>query len=225
MADFLAVDVDENSGEENASRPLTSVERILERAIAVIDAEGEAAIRTNDIAHECGVTAPILYRAFGNREGLIIAAQSERSRRSLQTAADFIVASVVKAETREQLHENLSHTYDMIFAPDRISLRRTRLQVLGSAITRPELQKMLQDVYRECATQIADKFEHAIRAGWIKPREPMVEITMWCIAITDTRLMMEFNSEPDSETLKNWNTQTKRAGLDAIFGAAEQPNK
>lgn len=224
MSYFPTVENDENSSSSATSKKLTSVERILERAIEVIDAAGEAAIRTNEIAHECGVTAPILYRAYGSREGLIIAAQSERFRRSLRTAADFIMESVVKSQTRDQLHSNMSKTYDMIFLPDRISHRRTRLQVLGSAITRPELQKMLQDVYREYAVTIAEKFEHAIHSGWIKPREPMVDVTMWCIAITDTRLMMEFNSDYDSETLKSWNAHTKRASLDAIFGSAEQPH-
>jgi AcrR family transcriptional regulator len=217
------VEKDENSSSSATSKKLTSVERILERAIEVIDAEGEAAIRTNEIAHECGVTAPILYRAYGSREGLIIAAQSERFRRSLRTAADFIMESVVKSQTRDQLHSNMGNIFDMIFLPDRIPHRRTRLQVLGSAITRPELQKMLQNVYREYALTIAEKFEHAIQSGWIKPREPMVDVTMWCIAITDTRLMMEFNCDPNSETLKSWNAHTKRASLDAIFGSAEQP--
>jgi AcrR family transcriptional regulator len=44
-------------------------ERLLEAAIGVVRREG-AAVSMREIAHEAGVTKPIFYRAFGDREGL-----------------------------------------------------------------------------------------------------------------------------------------------------------
>jgi AcrR family transcriptional regulator len=44
-------------------------ERLLEAAIGVVRREG-AAVSMSDIAHAAGVTKPIVYRAFGDREGL-----------------------------------------------------------------------------------------------------------------------------------------------------------
>jgi AcrR family transcriptional regulator len=44
-------------------------ERLLEAAIGVVRREGPA-VSMREIAHEAGVTKPIVYRAFGDREGL-----------------------------------------------------------------------------------------------------------------------------------------------------------
>jgi AcrR family transcriptional regulator len=47
-------------------------ERLLEAAIRVVRREG-AAVSMDEIAQEAGVTKPIIYRAFGDREGLTAA--------------------------------------------------------------------------------------------------------------------------------------------------------
>ena len=52
--------------------------QILELAVAAIDAGGEAEIRVNHLVAQVGVTPPVLYYHFGNRDGLVIAAQIER---------------------------------------------------------------------------------------------------------------------------------------------------
>ncbi len=44
-------------------------QRLLEAAIGVVRREGPA-VSMREIAHEAGVTKPIVYRAFGDREGL-----------------------------------------------------------------------------------------------------------------------------------------------------------
>lgn len=44
-------------------------ERLLEAAIGVVRRDGPA-VSMREIAHEAGVTKPIVYRAFGDREGL-----------------------------------------------------------------------------------------------------------------------------------------------------------
>jgi AcrR family transcriptional regulator len=48
--------------------------RILELAIQAIDSGGEVAVRVNDLAAAAGVTVPTLYRYFGSRDDLNVAA-------------------------------------------------------------------------------------------------------------------------------------------------------
>jgi AcrR family transcriptional regulator len=59
--------------EERLARRAESLERkrqrLLEAAIGVVRREGPA-VSMSEIAHEAGVTKPIVYRAFGDREGL-----------------------------------------------------------------------------------------------------------------------------------------------------------
>jgi TetR/AcrR family transcriptional regulator len=59
-------------------------ERLLEMAIEMVEARGEAGLRVDEVATLAGVTKPMVYRYFGDREGLVIAVQAERYRRSLQ---------------------------------------------------------------------------------------------------------------------------------------------
>jgi AcrR family transcriptional regulator len=145
---------------------LTSVQRILERTIQVIETAGEAAIRTNPIAFECGVTPPILYRAFGNREGLIIAAQAERYRRSTEAGLLYLFRYIDEANSREQLRENISTSLDFIFSEQRAENRRLRADVIGSSMSRPELREQLTRIDEEYALAIMERYQPAIdRAG------------------------------------------------------------
>jgi AcrR family transcriptional regulator len=51
--------------------PLLSQERIVEVAVAVIDAEGLDALSTRRLAHELGVRAPSLYNHFSTKEDIL----------------------------------------------------------------------------------------------------------------------------------------------------------
>jgi AcrR family transcriptional regulator len=53
-------------------------ERVLQAAIAIVEAEGEAPLRVDRVADMAGNTKPVTYHHFGDREGLIIAVQIER---------------------------------------------------------------------------------------------------------------------------------------------------
>ncbi len=55
--------------EQRAEAHARKRERMLEAAIGVLRREGPA-VSMREIAHEAGVTKPIVYRAFGDREGL-----------------------------------------------------------------------------------------------------------------------------------------------------------
>lgn len=78
-------------------------DRILSLAVAVIDAGGEAALRVSDIVARAGVSQPVLYYHFKNRDGLVIAAQVERYTR--QTRAD--IAAIGRAVERCESAEDL----------------------------------------------------------------------------------------------------------------------
>ena len=54
---------------DRAERRERKRQKLLEAAIRVVRREG-AAVSMDEIAHEAGVTKPIVYRAFGDREGL-----------------------------------------------------------------------------------------------------------------------------------------------------------
>jgi len=194
---------------------LTSAQRILERTIQVIETAGEAAIRTNPIAFECGVTPPILYRAFGNREGLIIAAQAERYRRSTEAALLYLFRYIDEANSREQLRENISTSLDFIFSEQRAENRRLRADVIGSSMSRPELREQLTRIDEEYALAIMERYQPAIDKGWLSREKNHAVIAIWAQGVVNARVMVDKGAS--AETLTAWDELSKRAILSAIF--------
>lgn len=200
---------------ENEQSELTSSQRILERAIQVIEESGEAAIRTNPIAFECGVTPPILYRAFGSREGLIIAAQAERYRRSTSESFEFLKRYIDEATSRDTLRQNISDTLDFIFSDGRAANRRLRAEVIGSSVSRPALREELLRVDREYATLIVEAYQKAFHNGWISSTKNHDVIALWAQGLINSRYL--FDEDGDVARGAAWNELTRRAILDAIF--------
>ena len=194
---------------------LTSVQRILERTIQVIETAGEAAIRTNPIAFECGVTPPILYRAFGSREGLIIAAQAERYRRSTEAASLYLFRYINDANSREQLRENISTSLDFIFSEQRAENRRLRADVIGSSMSRPELREQLTRIDEEYALAIVERYQPAIDKGWLSREKNHAVIALWAQGVINARVMVDKGAS--AETLIAWDELSKRAILSALF--------
>ncbi len=194
---------------------LTSVQRILERTIQVIETAGEAAIRTNPIAFECGVTPPILYRAFGSREGLIIAAQAERYRRSTQEALGYLFQHISASQSRDQLRHNIARSLDFIFSHERVANRRLRAEVIGSSMSRPELRDHITHIDREFASAIGERYQPAIENGWLAADRDYAVIALWAQGLINARVMVDTSAQV--ETVRTWDDLSKRAILSAIF--------
>ena len=196
---------------------LSSRERILERAIEVIEQGGEVAIRTNTIAEECGVTAPILYRAFTNREGLVIAAQAERYRRSTANALQYLVSYIENSGSRGELRENISAALDFIFSPEREAARQLRAEVIGSAVSRPPLRAEVAAIDLDYSDQVARAYRSAVDAGWIDSSVDLRGVALWAQGLINSRVTIEFNG--DASVAAAWDRVAKSAILHAIFGA------
>ncbi len=194
---------------------LSSAQRILERTIQVIEESGEAAIRTNPIAFECGVTPPILYRAFASREGLIIAAQAERYRRSTEVSAKYLYDSIARADSRESLIANVSSLLDFVFNKDRAENRRLRVEVIGSSVSRPQLRELIAAIDKEYSVSIALAYQSAVEKGWMSSGKNLEAIALWAQGLLNTRYMVDAAASDEDAT--TWNELTRQSILSALF--------
>ena len=204
------------SQSERVQTGLSPRDKILERAIAVLEKDGEASIRTNTIAADCGCTAPILYREFQSREGLIIAAQAERYRRSSHEAVTALIRQITVATTREELYDNVSISLDHIFSITRASYRRLRADVIGSAVSRAELRQEIVRVDIEYSRLIAAAYRPAVEAGWMSPIVNLEAVALWAQGLVNSRVIIEFDSQSAYATA--WDELTKRVILRELFG-------
>lgn len=194
-----------------------AVNRILERAIEVIAEGGEAAIRTNPIAYECGTTPPVLYRAYGSREGLVVAAQAERYRRSIADIVEFLASRFSVATSPEALRSTLRAAVDVTLDPAHSAPRRVRAEVVGAAVSRPELQARIVEVDREMIARLEESLAHGVAAGWLTGGPRLRAVILWAIGATSGRLNLEF--DPEADFAREWNEVAYEAFVHALFPA------
>lgn len=189
---------------------------ILEGAIQTIDAKGEAGIRVRDLVDSVGVTAPVLYRAFGSREGLIIAAQTERYRRALYLASNNFLDRLVDVTTAEQFRGHMEWVLDIVLSDQRADHRRVRLNVMGSAITRPELLESIITAEDAFVHELIPVMDDLREKGWVRPDLASETFLHWYLAVVNARGALEIRGS--SIDARQWDSQTRAAILVNLFG-------
>lgn len=157
----------------------SSRERMLEAAIAIIETDGEAGVRVDRVAEAAEIAKPSLYHFFTNRDGLIIAAQAERYRRSLLFGLNLLVEPVQVAESREAFTSLLRAVIRSFKLPEGQARRRQRIQVLGSAASRPELRRHIREVEDQAVAEAAGVFRIAQERGWVTTRFDLEILARW----------------------------------------------
>lgn len=198
-----------------SKRP-SSPERILERAIEVLEASGEAGIRTHQVAEDCGVTAPILYRAYGDREGLIIAAQAERYNRSMRFGQEELAANMARCASREEFRQLMEALSDARATSVRANDRRVRVEVLGAASSRPALRKKVAEINARLADELADVFQPAVDNGWMRSDVDLRTGVMWWLGMIGGRTLIEL---PEAEFNEEaWARMAKESFMRVLLG-------
>jgi AcrR family transcriptional regulator len=198
------------------TKELTSPQRILERAIEVLEEQGEAGIRTHQIAEDCGVTAPILYRAFGDREGLIVAANAERYRRNRDYLGEQFREAARACSSREQFRGIVGRLLEFMNSPDRAPARRFRASVLGGAVTRPDLAAEVIRADALVVAAYADALALARQQGWVDYRGDFTILMYWLIGAIDGRVHLEI-VDKDLDT-SQWDALLVASIMGALFG-------
>jgi len=168
-------------------------ERLLKAAAATIDKGGEGAVRIRDLTKSCNITAPSIYHFFGSREGLIDAAQAYRFSRGQRELSDAFATAVHTCKNKAQFIELAHRFLETMFAPDRRSIRNSRLNVLGNAINRPALSKELalaQDVSNKI---VGESLGFAQTKGWVRDDFNTEMFAAWLNGMVNSRRLIEMN--------------------------------
>ena len=188
---------------------------MLEVAIEALETGGEASVRVRDIAAACGITTPILYRAFGSREGLIIDAQVERYIRTWTAIGNQFLPQIEAATTLEELQIVVDAMLAAVLTSERADVRRVRASVMGSALTRPALMAAIDAALAGVVDQVSASLEVARSRGLIRDGFDIRAAVWWYLGQMDGRLLVEqMNSGIDDDA---WNQVARRAILAVFF--------
>ena len=180
-------------------------ERILRRAIEMVEQGGEAAIRVNDIAAECDVSITSLYHYFGNRDRLIEAVQAARYADFSTRDLDSFAALVSKCRSANGFKKLVTDTLGVIFSdPQRAELRHKRLEILGSAAHRPNLARALGNSQMEYNKRLGQILVPAQLEGWIRSDIDVEVLASFFMGIMNARVVIEVGDQDIDDNA--WNS-------------------
>ncbi len=188
--------------------------RILDLAVAAIDAGGEAAVRVNHIVEEAGVTPPVLYYHFGSRDGLVIAAQVERYTRQTRADTAAIARAVAKCMTAIELRRDLEITWTRSMA-ERAESRWRRTSVIGSAYARPELAAAVALAQDEIVERLVEILEPCRQRGWLREGIDLPSTIAWHHSLLISRVHIEHGTQLGDHA--EWDRLTLDALVRAFF--------
>lgn len=194
----------------------SSRDRILETAITIIDAEGEAGVRVDRIAELAGITKPSIYHFFASRDGLIVAAQAERYRRSLLFSLPALMESVRACRSRDEFSMIIRNRIRSFSLPEGKHRRRERIQVLGSAVSRPALRAQLLDVEARATGDFVTMLTFAHEQGWITTRFDFTVVARWWFGVMLGRHLVD--DVLDGEESEEWTEIVIEAMEHIIYG-------
>lgn len=181
-----------------------------------IESDGEAGVRVDQVAQAAGVTKASLYHFFGDRDGLVIAAQAERYRLALRDGMDSQTSAVRACKTREDFEALVRSWMSYTFTPDGMERRRVRVDVLGSSVSRPELREQLAETDRQVCHELAELLLIAHDRGWIDMPFDLDAAAMWWFGMLNGRFLVEH--EHGAERLAGWNVVATEATVRIVFG-------
>ena len=170
-------------------------EKILQAAIAILETDGEAGLRVDRVVEAAGFTKPVLYHHFADRDALIVAAQVERYRRSLEGGLASLVASVHGAHSSEEFIDQLVEAIGDFTSSEGRHRRRLRIEILGSAVQRPELHEVITEANRQFVASLGDFLVRARKAGLIAPKRDPRDLAAWWLSVVVGRYVIDVDAD------------------------------
>lgn len=192
---------------------------LLEAAIEVIEESGESGFRINAVLDRVGVASTAIYHHFGSRDDLVDSANAERYQRTLYALShDAMVDALAKCTTEAEFDATLAASIVLDNDPATPPRRRTRVAVLGSAVSRPSLAAKITEVNAVYARTMAEVFRPAQERGWIRSDLDLEAVAMWYIGQTTGRVMVELGSPAPVVDLGAWSRVESEAVVAVLKG-------
>ena len=198
-------------------RPRPEVaQRLVDATIEVIDTRGETAVRVQEIVSTVGTQIPVLYRHFGNREGLVQAAQADRLHDAITSDLRYVSSLFETATTAEEFRSLVDVVLGIASDPERADVRAKRINMLGSTYARPALIAAVAQIQSRSVDGIAEVFAPAQQQGWIRPELDLSAFAAWFAGQMLGRILIELgDSQVDGEV---WNELSASAVRHLLFG-------
>ena len=196
-----------------------TAQKLLDAAMRSMDTDGEAGLRVDAVVAEAGVTIPVLYHHFGNREGLVRAAHVARLQRDLDTRIAEFAAAMALVDDRDSLITTFDRILQQVASVS--DERFIRVNVLGATYGRPDLQAEVAAMQRLAWQRVAEQLVEPQRKGWIRADVDLVEFAGWLFGLFVGRVLVDIQGPAMSP--KAWDTYTRTALYAVLLGEVPPP--
>ncbi len=190
-------------GTKPQPRAEATIAALLDATVARLDAGDEDAIRIDEILAETGVSRGSLYHHFGDRQGLVDAANLELSARRSRKDIAALTRLIDRASTADELLTSLRGLTEQTQSPARRINRIQRARLvgqIGSGRFAAEFEAFQHEVNTAFATVIA----RAQAKGTVNPELDPKALAVFIQAYTFGRVLGDLDSNPLDPMA--WNT-------------------
>jgi AcrR family transcriptional regulator len=195
-------------------RAKDKIDTVVGAAVEALEKRGEAGVHITDISRKTGVSYGAIYHHFGDRDGLIRAAQYSRMRLQPIVELDALRMALQATEDAERFNECIESLCQSIVSSEHRHDRLVRASALAAAIDRPQLRAALIDVESELAMQwekvIVQAQEHGVTDTDLDPLSMAVFVEAVAFGVV---LMELLETKPDPRQLG----EVLRRGLTAVL--------
>jgi AcrR family transcriptional regulator len=175
--------------------PRNTRERLIKAAIRAIEKDGESGVRIRDICKATNTTAPSVYYFFGDRLGLIRAAQASRYQTPLAILQNDFAEGVYRCKDKTEFTKLVHETLIVVFSEKRKSIRSTRVNVLGSAQSDRLLSRELAKMHDFVNKTSAEPIRFAQAKGWIDQDLNPQMFFSWRVGVINGRILIELDGQ------------------------------
>lgn len=176
-----------------------TAERLLRATMALIEQGGEPAVKVKPLTDGLGVNVTAIYRYFGDRQGLINAAQAERYvggiTRDVHSLTDMLTAATSATDFRKRVNLLVID----ILGQQRFPHLMRRVNIVGSAHARPELLDHIGEASRAATNDAIVVLEMAQERGWILPKANVPVVMSWLNSVFFGRLLVWIDPDPPQD--------------------------
>jgi len=169
--------------------------RILQVTAKILSNNGEKAVNIRDVCEASKTTPPTVYRLFGSRNGLLMAAQSYRFTFKQTELVESFAAAVYGAKNKSEFVKIAHQNLIQMFSVKRQVFRSMRTEVLGSAQSNKSLAVEINNAQSLANEFGAQPIRFAQARGWINDDfDPEIYIA-WLTGMVNARVIIELNGK------------------------------
>ncbi|MEI8024551.1 MAG: TetR/AcrR family transcriptional regulator [Actinomycetota bacterium] len=192
--------------------------RILQVTAKILNKNGEKAVNIRDVCKASKTTPPTVYRLFGSRTGLIMAAQSYRFTLNQTELIEGFATAVYGAKNKSEFVKIAHQNLKLMVSQKRKDYRSMRTEVLGTAQSNKNLAVQINKAQTVANELGAQPFRFAQARGWINDDfDPEIYIA-WLTGMVNARVIIELNGKHPKSA--EWDKIAMRS-ICAVLGIPE----